>query len=71
MEHAINPAARGRVASVRLEPSLTPADRIAKLETALAVLLDYIEAVGCYDSSGERVGDQARCRPAPSTGVYE
>ena len=38
-------------------PMIT-ADRIAKLETALAILLDYIDNVGRYDSSGERLGDQ-------------
>ena len=37
---------------------MTDANRIAQLETALAVLLDYLDAVGRYGSSGERLGDQ-------------
>lgn len=37
---------------------MTDAERIAQLEMALAALLDYVDAVGCYDQAGERLGDQ-------------
>ncbi len=37
---------------------MTEPDRIAQLEAALAVLLDHVDAVGCYDKFGERIGDQ-------------
>ena len=39
-----------------MKPS--PVERIELLETMLAALIDYIEAVGCYDAQGERLGDQ-------------
>ena len=35
-----------------------PVDRVMQLETMLAALIDYINAVGCYDAQGERLGDQ-------------
>ncbi len=34
------------------------AERIAQLETVLAALIDYLDAVGCYDAQGERLSDQ-------------
>ena len=37
---------------------MTDAERVAQLETILAALIDYIDAVGCYDRTGERLGDQ-------------
>ena len=36
----------------------TNGNRVTLLETALATLLDYLDAVGRCDGSGERLGDQ-------------
>ena len=33
-------------------------DRLAQLEAVLAGLIDHIDQVGCYDSSGCRLDDQ-------------
>ena len=40
-----------------LTKAVTAAERIAQPETMLAALIDYIEAVGCYDASGECLSD--------------
>jgi hypothetical protein len=37
---------------------LTDAERIAQLERVLSALIDHLEVVGCYDRTGERLGDQ-------------
>jgi hypothetical protein len=37
---------------------VTEAERIAQLERVLAALIDHLEVVGCYDRTGERLGDQ-------------
>ena len=37
---------------------MTDAERTNQLETALALLIDYVEHVECYDAGGERVGRQ-------------
>ena len=37
---------------------MTDAERIAQLERVLAALIDHLEVVGCYDRTGERLGDQ-------------
>lgn len=37
---------------------MTEAERIAQLERVLAALIDYLDVVGCYDRTGERLGDQ-------------
>ena len=37
---------------------MAEAERIAQLETILAALIDHLDHVGCYDRSGERLGNQ-------------
>ena len=37
---------------------MAESERVARLETILAALIDYIDAVGCYDQHGERLDDQ-------------
>ena len=37
---------------------MADSERVVRLETILAALIDYIDAVGCYDQFGHRLDDQ-------------